>query len=507
MCISTTARTTTIGYCLVLIHICFAIIWLIAGSLYYTKVYFGPNLEFPYDLGKEHLGNCKPTTTNLNDLIIDKSLSSIQAKEVTETHGAAIVKQVLSEETTKSLREYIITANEKIESTFVLNPDNRFHIMPSHTEPTVQVAMKEIASHPILKPLIDNVLGPSSSLVAFSVITNLYGAEDQEWHYDTATSYASYPEYFVPEYTLAIPLQDTTSDMGATAICPGTHLCNFPDFSTTDDTDEELEDELTTRYENYVKEMEQQQQSEDEEEEGDDESSTTTTIIKEYDDWIMYNFPSYSCGGMTFESNAGDGLLYNADIFHRGTGHTNVTADDRVVAFLTFASSRSRQRSSSNDNDDDDDDDDTRSLPLGTVHSLHWKSWGHTIDDFLTVDTRPWKIWNCFGFSFSSFFSSFFSPSSSSSSSSSSTIRPWTLQDYFFLIFKHDNEAAHMISSTFDANYFSEQIVDVFVFYTVVATGIYVTVAPLVVLLLLIQFGRKQEQQQQRTVPRPIKEE
>ena len=33
--------------------------------------------------------------------------------------------------------------------------------------------------------------------------------------------YQVHPDYIVPEYTIAVALQDTTAAMGATGICPG----------------------------------------------------------------------------------------------------------------------------------------------------------------------------------------------------------------------------------------------------------------------------------------------
>ena len=47
--------------------------------------------------------------------------------------------------------------------------------MPSHREPTIQSALEEIGSHPTVRPLIDELLGPSASLVSMSAITSLYG--------------------------------------------------------------------------------------------------------------------------------------------------------------------------------------------------------------------------------------------------------------------------------------------------------------------------------------------
>jgi hypothetical protein len=416
---------------LTIVHICFVLLWIVTGLLYYIHDVYGPTLKFPNKVGKDHnLEDCGPTTDNFDDLIVSSSLTHEQAAEQTQTHGSAIVREVLSTDTAFHLRNYILKANHEIESTFVLNRRNRFHIMPTHKEPTIQAAFKEIASHQVLKPLIDNVVGPRSSLVAFSVITNLYGAKDQEWHYDTATSHANYPAYFVPEYTLAIPLQDTTKEMGATGICPGTHKCSWPDFDW--ETLEEL-------YEN-------------------DEY----TSHPDFDTWSRYNMPC----NLTAAVNSGDGLLYSADLYHRGAGHKDADAPERVVIFLTFGGSRRHTN-------------DERSLPLGTVHSLDWRSWGHTIDDFLTVDTKPWRLWHVFGL---------FAPCKQHG------VRPWTVQDYFLMIFKHKNEAMHMISADFDLEYFTE-VVDKLYWKVAMATVVYVSIAPLVWMVLFRRLWNPNQRQ------------
>lgn len=97
----------------------------------------------------------------------------------------------------------------------------------SHENPLVQAALKEVALHPVFRPLLDGAIGPSGSLVSMSAITNVYGAKAQHFHADTHTSAASHPDHFVPEIQLGIPLQNMTRGMGATEICPGTHKCRY----------------------------------------------------------------------------------------------------------------------------------------------------------------------------------------------------------------------------------------------------------------------------------------
>ena len=151
---------------------------------------------------------------------------------------------------------------------------------------------------------------------------------------------------------------------------------------------------------------------------------------------------------------AGDALLYSSDVYHRGTAHTDPNAPERVVLFLTFAGSRQGSH-------------DHRSLPFGTVHSLHWRSWGHTIDDFMTIKDKPWRPWDGF------------------IASKPNGVRPWTIPDNFLMIFRASIETCHMISDDFNAEYFSE-IVDKVVWTTTAVTALYFWTS----MLALIVYGR-----------------
>jgi hypothetical protein len=43
-------------------------------------------------------------------------------------------------------------------------------------------------------------------------------------------SAAKYARHFIPSYSLFVPLQNTTAEMGATGVCPGTHMCSKTAF-------------------------------------------------------------------------------------------------------------------------------------------------------------------------------------------------------------------------------------------------------------------------------------
>ena len=440
-------------------HILVTVCWLESAFLYYVRYVHGPTLAFPYKFGKAHfLPFCDPTSDDIKDLFVTPDMTPEKMKEQTEYHGVAFVEQVLSPTTTSNLREYILKANHEIPGTFIKENENRFHIIPDPMEPTIKAALKEIGSHPVFRPLIDSVLGPSSSLVALSVITNLYGAEGQDWHYDTGMSHATHPDYFVPEYTLAIPLQDVTKEMGATGICPGTQICEGVIIDP---------DVMVPLYEKDVREFEENKKKgkqskkegdEDESDESDDseDDEDEEETMMTWEEWLMYNAPC----NVTASVKAGDGMLYNADLHHKGGAHEDANAKERVQIFITFAGTRQSPS-------------DHRSLPMGTVHSLHWMRWGHTIDDFVTMDEQPWRIWHILGLGLPE------------SPTKASNVRPWTMLDYFWIIFKHDDECMHPISNDFNLDYFTQNIVLPVFWWSALLTGFYLMVSPTLIVLTM----------------------
>jgi hypothetical protein len=190
--------------------------------LYYIRDYFfTPTLQICLPEIKERPaeGVCGPSTEKLEDIQIDGSSSMEQAVELMKEHGAGIVQSVLTKETADDLRNFVLKENNQSVAYVVHSPANRYYIAPDVKTPIVQQALKEIAEHPVMRPLIDDLLGPAASLTQFNVITNLYGALDQPWHSDIGPSARDYPDDFVREYTITIPLQDTTKEMGATGMC------------------------------------------------------------------------------------------------------------------------------------------------------------------------------------------------------------------------------------------------------------------------------------------------
>jgi ectoine hydroxylase-related dioxygenase (phytanoyl-CoA dioxygenase family) len=297
-------------------------------GLVYVRDLYGPSLEFKHPKGRSNLKpDCKPSTDDLNDLVVRQDVTDEEAIVLVQKNGAAVIPDILDKETAREFRDFVMKANEELDDSqvFVKGSTHRFNLMPDVTAPVIQRVLKQVSEHARLRPLIDGVLFPGASLVNFSVLTAAYGAEHQQIHADTSTSIASYPDLFVPEYALVIALQDTTEEMGATVLCPGTQLCK----SVAN-------------------------------EEGDDNEDDYGRICK-----------------VRATLKQGDGFLYISDLYHRGAAHFDRHAPERAFLFLIFAQSRQGPH-------------DRRRLPFGQVRALDWKRWGHTIEDMAHSERWRW---------------------------------------------------------------------------------------------------------------------
>lgn len=127
----------------------------------------------------------------------------------------------------------------------------------------------------------------SSHSSLFSYLYLFHAAKDQFWHIDTVATMGNdlkFARSFVPSYSLFIPLQDTTAEMGATETCPGTQVCH-----------EGGADEFCAEYGFQV---------------------------------------SGGDGGVW---KRGYGVLQNQHTYHRGPAHKDPHGQHRVLFILTFA--------------------------------------------------------------------------------------------------------------------------------------------------------------------------
>jgi len=227
------------------------------------------------------------TTQTSADLFLSADATVEVAYEHQLLHGFTVFRKVLSEETASNLRDFVISRNHQLapeESIFVIENENRYSFGLGTDEPSVAAAMEELASNERLAPALEEILGPNPALIELTAISVEYGAVPQYWHDDVVPSASAlnYARSFGPSYSVFIPLQNTTQEMGATSGCPGTHYCT------------------TGTMDIYCEEKGFQ-------------------VVNENGFWGI-----------------GDALLMNMNSYHRGAGHTDPNAPARVMLILTF---------------------------------------------------------------------------------------------------------------------------------------------------------------------------
>uniref|UniRef100_A0A7S0XL92 Uncharacterized protein n=1 Tax=Pseudo-nitzschia delicatissima TaxID=44447 RepID=A0A7S0XL92_9STRA len=278
-------------------------------------------------------------------------------------HGSVMVPKILSDATIFELREFIDRKNRAVSGTSDEYPITASHNRISYgiesTEhPSVVRALKEIHDHGVMSHLIQNLVGDENpALSEITAITAWAGAEDQSWHADVKPdgNGVKFGRTYSHSYSLFLPLQATTKGMGATELCPGTHMC-------ASDNMWQVCDSVGISASEVRKARPRSDYSPDEDGE------------KKYrEDKLMEG-----------SWRAGDGVLLNQQGWHRGPGHTEEEMEDRIMFIVSFLKRPHP--------------DDPRQLARGTYFHQKWLNWGSTWEDM--VDTmanlqRPWNILRC----------------------------------------------------------------------------------------------------------------
>lgn len=230
------------------------------------------------------------TTHDMNDMILGADQSVDDAVDVMLRHGMTVLHDILTPSTVQSLREYIVYRNGAIPEFEEYPMSQGYKRMSYGIEPTehpaVAQAVLEVANHPMFRPLISALLGdedPGSSEI--TAITNFPGCSLQGWHQDTKQdgNALKFARTFSHSYSLFISLQNITSLMGGTDVCPGTHYCA-----------------------NDILEM------------CEHHGLNLDEVNPEY------GFP------------AGAGALLNQHVWHRGGAHSDFSAPERIVFIVSF---------------------------------------------------------------------------------------------------------------------------------------------------------------------------
>lgn len=257
------------------------------------------------DVTTPHHRNDKDTTTPSPVRI--KQFADRAADHMLQ-YGVSVYPNLLRDTTIKDMREWIVRETDRREKKgwHVQNGDHRvswgFDMNDRYGgKDILHRFWKDLVTvNPYFLDALEAVLGPDPAVMEFAHITAEYGATDQSSHPDVSAyeSSAKYARSFAPSYTLFIPLQDTTYEMGATHICPGSHVCGT----------------------------------------GAERQCETFNVAMSGGRARRENSRSINDGSTNTSSTwqAGWGALMNSQTIHRGMAHTDPNAMDRVVITLTF---------------------------------------------------------------------------------------------------------------------------------------------------------------------------
>jgi hypothetical protein len=84
------------------IHSAFVLFWVVMGGLFYVQRVYGPSLQFEWPDGADRKSimevRSKVSMDTLDDLLLSKTLSEAEAKQLVQMHGAAVIQSVLTRE-------------------------------------------------------------------------------------------------------------------------------------------------------------------------------------------------------------------------------------------------------------------------------------------------------------------------------------------------------------------------------------------------------------------------
>lgn len=312
------------------------------------------------------------STHDANDLLLDPNMTLKERQEVAMTHGAVVMKDIISHDTAVELRAYLETRHHEFHTNNLELPwDELFWdgdggtrlslgLGPEDTS-IVARAIAEAGSNPQLKKTLEAILGDDPAVVEVSTLSTMFDAEPQEIHTDSDffASSVLYTRSFLHSYTMFVSLQDTTSRMGATTICPGTHWC----------ADEDL---FTLCQCNFL----------------DDDEKQENPI------GYCNTFEASSNGQTGLDVGVlkrGDAMMFNQNVWHRGPRNYDLKRkENRAMFIMTFVSRRDYEKG------------DNRQQGWGTFYYMRHSMWGHLFSDLKTaasggMDLFTKRIWKAYG--------------------------------------------------------------------------------------------------------------
>lgn len=178
---------------------------------------------------------------SLDEMVISPNETAKQAADKLLYHGSIIFPKLISTESAQELREHILERNRKLTEDdvefiwLISNPNRWSYKVDIDDHPSVAKVMNEVASHAQFRETLEDMFGTHPALVELTAITSAFGAGDQHFHKDNTADQTTqyYARSFADMYSVFIPLQDTTAEMGATDACPGKRVLLMPCSSSS----------------------------------------------------------------------------------------------------------------------------------------------------------------------------------------------------------------------------------------------------------------------------------
>ena len=132
------------------------------------------------------------TARDTPDLIIDPSAGTQAAVEKMMIHGVSVYPNLLTPETAKELRDFMVEENKRAEDVIAVIENEQRWSFPIQVDqhPSVAKALKEILSKDYLVNAIEGITGPNPAVIEFTGITSAYGAKIQRMHQGTSNALA-----------------------------------------------------------------------------------------------------------------------------------------------------------------------------------------------------------------------------------------------------------------------------------------------------------------------------
>jgi hypothetical protein len=202
------------------------------GAQYFYDTYYEPYMKsVKYDAQRDqeeytyYYRVCSAndfTAERLEDMLL--APNATDATDLAIRHGSAIIPGVVLPEHAQEMREHVMERNSKITKDdvdyiwLISNPNRWSYKLDIDAHPSIEKVLQDISRNDQLTKTLEDLLGPDPALVELTAITSAYGAGNQHFHKDNTMemTFQHMARTWNDMYSVFIPLQDTTAEMGAT---------------------------------------------------------------------------------------------------------------------------------------------------------------------------------------------------------------------------------------------------------------------------------------------------